>query len=731
MGLRGWVINSSQGVFIEVEGQEENLHRFLGRVEGEKPPRSFIQSLESSFLDAVGFDRFEVRESQESGVKTVIILPDIATCPDCLSEIFDPQNRRFRYPFTNCTNCGPRFTIVEALPYDRINTTMRDFRMCPECQAEYDDPGNRRFHAQPNACPKCGPWLDLWDPTGEYLATHDDALRGAALAIAEGRIVAVKGLGGFHLMVDARNESAVARLRERKHREEKPLALMYPSMDSIRADAEVTELEERLLDSPESPILLVRRRRGQTEITGAVAPENPYLGLMLPYTPLHHLLMAELGFPVVATSGNLSDEPIVIDERDALERLGLIADLFLVHNRPIARHADDSIVRVVMGREMLMRRARGYAPLPIPVKVAASSVLAVGPHLKNTVALSVETQVFVSQHLGDLETAHSLECFRRTISDFRNLYEIKPETLACDLHPDYLSSHFAEETGESLVKVQHHYAHVLSVMAENEVEGPVLGVCWDGTGYGTDGTVWGGEFLVPRGTTFDRVAHLRTFRLPGGERAVKEPRRSAMGLLHEILGDGVLSMRDLPPIRAFSQDEQKTIVSMLEKNVNCPVTSSAGRLFDAVASITDVCQRMRFEGQGGMQLEFALEGVDTDTHYPLEILDSGSVLVVDWEASIRAIMDEVLRKVPASQISARFHNTLVEMMIEVARQVGEEKVALTGGCFQNRYLTERAIRRLREEGFRPYWHQRVPPNDGGISLGQVVAVLRQGDTATR
>ncbi|MCX8103930.1 MAG: carbamoyltransferase HypF, partial [Candidatus Bipolaricaulota bacterium] len=537
--LTGWVLNSAQGVFIEAEGTKEQLEEFVRRLERDKPPRAFLQSLEASWLDPVGYTAFEIRHSDESGQKIAFILPDIATCPDCWREIFDPNNRRYRYPFTNCTNCGPRFSIIEALPYDRPNTTMKIFRMCPDCQAEYENPLDRRFHAQPNACPQCGPHLELWDAKGTVLAQHDDALCQAAEAIRVGQIIAVKGLGGFHLICDARNDDAVQELRRRKHREEKPFALMYPSLELVQAHCEVSPLEERALTSPEAPIVLMRRRES-VQIASSVAPRNPYLGIMLPYTPLHHLLMAELGFPVVATSGNLSDEPICTDEHEALIRLKEIADLFLVHNRPIARHVDDSIVRIVGSQELVLRRARGFAPLPITLRnPERRTVLAVGAHLKNTVALAVGSTVFISQHIGDLETAEAFGAFQRVIQDFERLYDAQPSVIAHDLHPDYLSTQYAQGRKPRTVGVQHHYAHVLACMAENELDSSVLGVSWDGTGYGLDGTIWGGEFLRATRESFTRVAHLRTFRLPGGERAIQEPRRSALGVLYELFGDAL------------------------------------------------------------------------------------------------------------------------------------------------------------------------------------------------
>ena len=713
LGLRGWVLNSVQGVFIELEGEPPTLQRFVKRLYVEKPPRASIQSMEQSVLEPVGYTGFEIRHSEHTGEKTTLILPDLATCPDCLREIFDPTNRRYRYPFTNCTNCGPRYSIIESLPYDRPNTTMKAFNMCARCREEYENPLDRRFHAQPNACPECGPHLELWNEQGGVLAQHDTALRRAAEAIREGHIVAIKGLGGFHLVADARNEQAVSTLRERKRREEKPFALMYPSLHLVRVHCRVNEAEERVLVSPESPIVLLRRE--QDDVAPSVAPNNLFLGVMLPYTPLHHLLMHELGFPIVATSGNLSDEPICTDEHEALQRLAGIADLFLVHNRPIARHVDDSVVRVLMGRELLLRRARGYAPLPVLVKEPLPPLLGVGAHLKNTVALSVGRQVFISQHIGDLETPQALQAFRRVITDVKALWEHQPQAVACDLHPDYLSTQTAYQMGYSVVPIQHHAAHVLACMAENEVEPPVLGISWDGTGYGTDGTVWGGEFLLVTTASFERFAHLRPFRLPGGDRAVKEPRRSALGVLYELLGERALEVVG----HLFTDSERRLLLHMLRQGIHSPVTTSAGRLFDAVASLVHGRQVVNDEGQAAMELEFLAHRVRSDEAYPFALLD-GCPYVLDWSPTVQAILEDVRSGVEPAQVAVRFHNTLVEMMVAVARRAGLERVALSGGCFQNAYLTERAVRRLSEAGFRPCWHQRVPPNDGGIALGQVV-----------
>jgi hydrogenase maturation protein HypF len=737
LGLAGWVNNSPQGVSIEVEGMHEQLLVFLSRLQRESPPRSFIQSLEPSYLDPAGFTRFEIRESQHSGETAALVLADIATCPDCLREILDPSDRRFRYPFTNCTNCGPRYSIIESLPYDRQNTTMRVFEMCPDCRREYEDPTNRRFHAQPNACSRCGPQLELWNDSGAVTAKHHTALQVGAEIIREGGILAVKGIGGFHLMTDARNNDAVLRLRGRKHREEKPFAVMYPTLDTARTDCTISELEERLLRSPEAPIVLLEKKRSRrSSIAASVAPSNPYLGVMLPYTPLHHLLMHELGFPVVATSGNISDEPICTDEREALQRLHGIADAFLVHNRPIVRHVDDSVVRIMAGREMVVRRARGYAPLPVRFPEISSPIIAVGAHLKNSVALAAQNNVFISQHIGDLETKEALSAFHRVVDDLQLLFDKKPSFVACDMHPEYLSTKSAAELGAPVISIQHHYAHVAACMAENELESPALGVSWDGTGYGLDDTIWGGEFLLTNDSSFERIASFRPFRLPGGEQAIKQPRRTAIGVLYEIFGDALFDQDDLLPLQSFTESERRIIRQMLNKNIQAPATSSVGRLFDAVASIIGIRQRTSYEGQAAMELEFALGHVRTDQSYPISVVEnhagpahhssnpSSLLLLIDWEPMVLSILEDRRNRTPVQTISSRFHNALIDAIIEVARRFGQERIVLTGGCFQNKFLTEKTIERLRAGGFRPYWHQRVPPNDGGIALGQIAAAVR-------
>lgn len=752
LDLTGWVINDTRGVFIEAESDRDTLQTFLARLAAETPPLAIVQTIDSEWMEPVGFTRFEIRHSEAGGAKTVLVLPDMATCADCLREVFDPADRRRDYAFTNCTNCGPRFSIIRALPYDRPNTTMRQFVMCPDCQAEYDSPLDRRFHAQPNACPVCGPQLEWRMANGERRMAGDEALRQTVTAILAGEIVAVKGLGGFHLMVDATNADAVALLRDRKPRRDKPFAVMAADLKQARQLCEIDSAAAKLLTAPQAPIVLLPKR-ADSPIAENVAPDNPTLGVMLPYTPLHHLLLREVGLPIVATSGNLTDEPICTDEAEAVSRLGHIADHFLIHNRPIERHVDDSVAWVIDGAPRLLRRARGYAPLPVLLPKPVPTILAVGAHLKNTVALSVQNQVFISQHIGDLETAESMAAFERVIADFQQLYEAEPVAIAHDLHPDYLSTKYAnEQIGKSanqqttadhsslvtchssleLVAVQHHHAHLAACLAENSVDGSALGVTWDGTGYGLDGTIWGGEFLLGDANGFERVAHLRPFRLPGGDAAVKEPRRTALALLWEIFGEATPDRDDIPALQTFTDTEKRLLDQMLAKNLNSPVTTSAGRLFDGVAALIGLHPRVSFEGQAAMALEFMADKNEM-TSYELRVTNEEnsslvtrhSSLVLDWEPMIRAILADLRRGIAPGVISARFHNTLVEGIVSVAQAVGQARVALSGGCFQNRRLTEHTARRLREAGFEVLLHRQVPPNDGGISLGQIAIAAAQ------
>jgi hydrogenase maturation protein HypF len=730
LSLAGWVRNDIAGVFIELEGEEDSLGAFRRALDEAPPPLARIREILEASAEPNGESGFRILPSEGRGTRSVLVLPDVATCPACLAEVLDPRDRRYLYPFANCTDCGPRFTIVTDLPYDRPSTTMAAFTLCPACRAEYEDPRDRRFHAQPIACPACGPSLEAWSPDSEVLARRHEALVAAAEALRRGEVVAVKGLGGFHLMCDARSPEAVGALRRRKMREEKPLALMVRDVAMGRALADISEEAEALLGGPEAPIVLVPRR-ADAAVAEGVAPGRPELGLMLPATPLHHLLLRETGFPVVATSGNRSEEPIATDEREALSRLAGMADLFLVHDRPIARHADDSVVRLVAGAPRLLRRARGWAPLPVPVRADLPVILGVGAHMKTAVALSVGNQIFVSQHIGDLETPEALEAFTRVIADFESLYGVTPVAVAHDLHPGYASTTYAKKLAAEhdipAVAVQHHHAHLAACLAENEAEGLALGVCWDGTGLGTDGTIWGGEFLLGDAADYERVAHVRPFRLPGGDAAVREPRRTALALLLASRGPSVLSREDLESVRAFTVAERDVLAQMVARGVNAPVTTSAGRLFDAVASLLGLVQRSAFEGQAAMAVEAAALAAPAGAGaYPFPLVErAGAPALLDWAPLVEALLEDRLRGVDRGVMAARFHEALVDGIAAAARRAGSPRVALTGGCFQNKLLTERAAQRLQADGFEVLLHGAVPPNDGGIGVGQVcVAAAR-------
>ncbi|HKT89789.1 MAG TPA: carbamoyltransferase HypF [Candidatus Sulfotelmatobacter sp.] len=698
MSLTGWVLNSSSGLVVEVEGTPEELRRFEQRIELERPKASVITARESAWLPLQGFTKFEIHHSDTDSAKSVNVLPDLATCPECLAELFDPANRRYQYPFTNCTNCGPRYTIVVDIPYDRPNTTMREFILCPACQEEYENPANRRFHAQPNACRVCGPKLD-------------GTIADTAAALLRGEIVALKGIGGFQLLVDARQPAAVARLRQRKHREEKPFALMMPSLDLAREYCEISPAEIEVLESQAAPIVLLKPKPG-TDIAWNVAHCTPYLGVMLPYSPLHHMLMRECPFPLIATSGNRSDEPIAIGNDEASDRLKNIADRFLMHNRPIVRACDDSVVRLTRGRAGILRRARGYAPLGIRVNRELPPVLAVGGHLKNTVAIAIGRDVFLSQHIGDLETLEARGAFERAIADLCRLYSFKPEAVVCDLHPDYASTHWAEQSGLPIIRVQHHQAHVAACAAENNLDGPYLGVSWDGTGFGLDGAIWGGEFFSVEGSSFERVAHLRPFRLPGGDVAVREGWRSAASLFFEVFGSNPFDSEHSAVASGKPLSGYSKVRPLLERGINVVPTTSVGRLFDAVASITGIAQQNRFEGQAAMLLENEIGSLQTEEAYSLK---DG-----DWGSLIAAVVEDKREGIAVPRIAARFHNALVEWILQVAEQSELKHVILSGGVFQNRYLTERAAAVLESRGFTVQTHRQVPPNDGGIALGQAV-----------
>lgn len=713
LGLRGWVRNSTIGVEIEVEGELQALESMRLRILTEAPPQSSIHNCQTVWLEPVGYVGLRVVESEALAPPEVFITPDLATCSECIAELLDSSNPRYLHPFITCTNCGPRYSIVTGLPYDRANTTMQQFEMCKECQREYHDPSNRRFHAQPICCNECGPTLQL--QTQEcVLATGFEAIERAASALLAGQIVAVKGIGGFHFCVNAADEDAVSRLRLRKRREEKPLALLYPDLKSLQQDCLTSPQEELLLGSAAAPILILERKQ-RCSVAHNVAPDTRSLGAMLPHNPIQHLLTRAVGTALVATSGNLTDEPIAIDVEDAM-KTG-IADLYLTHNRPIAHRVDDSIVRVMAGSAVTMRLGRGYAPLQIQLPEARSSVIALGGHLKNSIAVISGSRLVLSQHIGDLSCASTQDALMNTSKQLTEMLHAKPNEVVCDLHPDYASTRLASNFDIDMRQIQHHQAHIASCMLDNSLHGELLGIAWDGSGYGLDGTIWGGEFIAFDRSGFHRVGHLRQFPLIGGERAVKEPRRSALGLLYEVYREDVWEHPVLG--RMFTLDELRLLRTAVEKGINCPMTTSAGRLFDAVAAICGLCYRSSYEGQAAMLLEAAIK--KSDMRYEFELHHLEGVMVLDWEAMLK----QILKEADVSCISVKFHNTLAEMIVLMAHRSGYEQVVLTGGCFQNRYLTERVVERLRDEGFRPYWHRRIPPNDGGIAAGQTLRYLSQ------
>ncbi|HEY8371260.1 MAG TPA: carbamoyltransferase HypF [Pseudonocardiaceae bacterium] len=722
LGLAGHVGNDSRGVFAEVEGDREEVVAFLDSLRREAPPLAVVDRITTHELAPRGDGGFTIVASERNGATCTLVSADSATCADCLAELFDPTDRRYRYPFINCTNCGPRFTIVRGVPYDRPLTTMAEFPMCAECAREYHDPTNRRFHAQPVCCPACGPTLRLVE---NGRAVPGDPVVLAAQRLRAGRILAVKGLGGYHLAVDAGSETAAALLRARKHREDKPFALMVPDLATAQKLCEVGELAAELLSNRRRPIVLLPRRE-DAEVAEAVAPGNRRLGLMLPYTPLHHLLLAEFGGPIVLTSGNVSDEPIAYRDEDAQERLRDIADAFLVHDRAIHVRCDDSVVRPFRGREQLQRRSRGYAPEPLVLRRRfPRHVLACGGELKNTFCLAKDHHAFLSHHIGDLENYETLQAFVEGIEHFRRLFDIDPELVAHDLHPEYLSTKYAQELdGVTLVGVQHHHAHIASCLADNGEDGPVLGVAFDGLGMGTDGTLWGGEFLVADTADFRRLAHLAPVPMPGGTAAVRQPWRMAAAYL-EVAYDSA------PPdglaVVTRNADRWTGVVSLARSGVNAPLTSSAGRLFDAVAALLGVRDEITYEGQAAVELEQWADPTETGS-YPVELCGD-DVLVLPGADLVRACVADLRRGVAAPVIAARFHNGLADAIartcVALRARTGLDVVALSGGVFQNLFLLERTVTALDTLGFRVLTHSRVPTNDGGLSLGQAVVAARR------
>jgi hydrogenase maturation protein HypF len=748
LNLGGFVKNRSGGVVIEVEGDPHALNSFLSVI-GERAPRlARIDRITWERQSPLGDRGFRIESSDREAAAEIYFSPDIAACDDCLRELFDPADRRYHYPLLNCTNCGPRFTIVKAAPYDRANTTMAAFVMCAACQAEYEDPTNRRFHAQPTACPACGPKLRLVVADGR-IADGEHPVVGFASAISQGKIGALKGVGGYHLVCDAANAEAVKSLRYRKHRDEKPFAIMVRDIDIARLICEVSPEEVALLSTPAGPIVLLRRLRAATVAAVAedVAPGNPFLGVMLPYSPLHHLLADALGStPLVMTSGNRSDEPIAYEDEDALDRLKGIADVFLVHNRPIHVRCEDSVTRIVAGRELPVRRSRGYAPAPLALPMTCPwPILATGGQLKATFALGRDRLAFVSHHLGDLDDYRTFRQFENDVALYERLFEIEPRQLAHDLHPDYASTHYARErvrrhpAGSNhavrLVPVQHHHAHIASCMAENGLAEPVIGVSFDGTGYGTDGTIWGGEFLVGDYLGFRRAAHLRSVGMPGADQAIREPWRMATAHLRDAgIASGVLA-------KQIDRAAVRTVEQMLDRGINTPMTSSAGRLFDAVGALAGLRLRTSYEGQAAMELEWRANDVPDDGSYPFgiaEVSPSGaaqSTLQIDTRPLVREVVADAASGESPGVISRRFHNALVEMVATVCERIrassGLNAVVLSGGVFLNSLLTTKAIARLAHEGFRVYRHRLVPPNDGGLAFGQlaIAAALARASVA--
>jgi hydrogenase maturation protein HypF len=745
LGLHGFVRNQTGRVLIEAEGTTEALDRFLRELRENAPPLARINALSSRALSVRGDDSFVIESSDQEARGPIFISPDVACCDDCLAELFDPADRHYRYPFLNCTNCGPRLTIIQGAPYDRARTTMASFPMCPDCAAEYHNPADRRFHAQPAACPACGPRLSVCSASGQPIQTSD-ALAHFVEALRGGRIGALKGLGGFHLVCDAADESVVRELRLRKHRDEKPFAVMVADLETAERLCEMDTSEAELLRSPRRPIVLLRKRNASSSgsICESVAPHNPRLGVMLPYTPLHHLLLE--GFPgraLVMTSGNRSDEPIAYEDADAFERLSGIADLFLVHNRPIHVRCDDSVTRVIDSQESPVRRSRGYAPLPVPLPLGcAYPILAVGGQLKGVFGLGSDAQAFLSHHLGDLDHWEAYRAFGRDVGLYEELFAVVPELIIHDLHPDYASTNYARErsaaAGIPLLAVQHHHAHVASCMAEHGLDEPVIGVSFDGTGYGTDGAIWGGEFLVADYRHFRRGAHLRYVGLPGGDSAAREPWRMAVAHLR----DAGVSCDSLTG--CVHRAKLRTINQMLERRVNTPLTSSAGRLFDALASLIGVRDTVSYEGQAAIELEWLAGEVPADGAYPFELAAPRSpehdgvpaTYAIDTRPLIRAVVADVQSGADRRRIARRFHSTVVEIIAAtcaaIRKETEIEAVVLSGGVFMNALVASQSAARLSADGFRVYRHVLVPPNDGGLCLGQLAigaAVLSTGELA--
>jgi len=731
LDLTGWVRNTSAGVEICIDGPEANLHQFVHSLQAEIPPLARIDTLEVSWHPANGFTAFEIIHSEAIASAFQPISPDICICEDCLTELFDPHDRRYRYPFINCTNCGPRFTIIQDIPYDRPNTSMAGFQLCAACSEEYQDPLDRRFHAQPVACPDCGPqvWLESSN-NDQQLAEREAAIQTARNILLEGKILAVKGLGGFHLACDATNPNAVAELRARKLRVGKPFAVMFPSLTSISEHCEVSPQDKALLESRQRPIVILNRRPASS-IASEVSPGQNTLGAMLPYTPLHYLLLTHPDLPpLVMTSGNLSEEPICTDNSEARQRLFSLADYFLMHDRPIETRCDDSVARSGFAAPMILRRSRGYAPDPLRLPFEIQPILATGAELKNTFCLARQRYAFLSHHIGDLENYPALQAFESGIQHYQRLFRVQPEAIAYDLHPDYLATRYALQRAETeqipAVGIQHHHAHIAACMAENglQPDEQVIGVAWDGTGYGDDGAIWGSEFLLASYATYQRYAHLAYVPLPGGDQAARQPWRMALAWLHQ---SGIYWDANLAPVKhATGLNETgfnrlQVLRHQLESGLNSPPTSSMGRLFDAAASLMGIRQEVSYEAQAAIEMEALADPTETGV-YPLDINDEG---IINPTPLWQALMADLRSRIAVSVLSARFHNSLAHLVVTVCQGIrqhtGMKQVALSGGVWQNKYLLDTTCRKLEQAGFNSLLHRQVPTNDGGLALGQAVA----------
>jgi hydrogenase maturation protein HypF len=726
--LKGYIYNDTNGVYIEVEGEEDAVNEFIKEIPKKAPPLSLIEKIVCEPSEVKGYKEFFIEKSKEGEEKFVLISPDVSTCEDCLRELFDPADRRFRYPFINCTNCGPRFTIIIDVPYDRPKTTMSVFKMCDKCEHEYHDPSNRRFHAQPNACPVCGPQIKLLDKNLNEV-NCDDVIKETSKILRDGFIVAIKGLGGYHLACDALNNDAVSELRRRKMRIEKPFAIMIPSVEWLDKICEYDESEVKLLTSIQRPIVLIKKKK-DCPIAYEVAPRNSYLGVMLPYTPLHHLLLKEVNIPLVMTSGNLTEEPIAYKDDDAFERLRNIADFFLVHNREVHIRCDDSVAAVISGKPTMIRRSRGYVPYPIRIPFEAKEhVLAVGGHLKNTFCFLKRRYAFLSHHIGDLENWATLKSLIEGVEHFKKLFDLNPQILAYDMHPEYLSTKYALELDIPIkVPVQHHHAHVVSCMAENNLSEPVIGVAFDGTGLGIDGKIWGGEFLIAELSKFERFAHFEYVPLPGGEVSIKEPWRMAVSYLYHTFGHDFVNI-EIPFVKNLVEEREnklKILLQVIDKKINSPFTSAVGRLFDAISALCQVRLNVNYEAQAAMEFQMLADEKE-DGSYWFEINDSSKPLVVNFKPCIEQIVEDLANGVSIHKISGKFHNTIANIICEVSRrakaETGLNKVVLSGGVFQNSLLVEKTVLKLTKLGFEVYTHSKVPPNDGGLSLGQAVVAL--------